>query len=241
MQPSFDHLHFDFEDFVVKELKFKLINDDAICKFYLRGICPKGPNCEQRHEQPAPAPQWGRERSVVCKHWLRGLCKKGDACEFLHEYNLRKMPECWFYSKYGYCSNGDECMYLHVDPDSKLKECPFYARGFCKSGPTCRFKHVKKMVCQLFLTGFCPRGPDCPNGHPKWEEPIIDKLDMPTDAITVDNVDDQAPVYYLDKPQRNLENITCYKCQQRGHYANQCPQRGPPKQYNTHHIPVVSS
>jgi len=37
----------------------------------------------------------------VCKHWLRGLCKKGDQCEFLHEYDMTKMPECYFYSKFG--------------------------------------------------------------------------------------------------------------------------------------------
>jgi hypothetical protein len=24
----------------------------------------------------------------------------------MHEYNLRKMPECWFFAKYGFCSNG---------------------------------------------------------------------------------------------------------------------------------------
>ena len=38
---------------------------------------------------------------MVCKHWLRGLCKKGDQCEFLHEYDMTKMPECYFYSKFG--------------------------------------------------------------------------------------------------------------------------------------------
>ena len=37
---------------------------------------------------------------VVCKHWLRGLCKKGDGCEFLHEYDMTKMPECYFYSRF---------------------------------------------------------------------------------------------------------------------------------------------
>lgn len=41
------------------------------------------------------------EKTVVCKHWLRGLCKKGDQCEFLHEYDMTKMPECYFYSKFG--------------------------------------------------------------------------------------------------------------------------------------------
>ena len=38
---------------------------------------------------------------VPClKHWLRGLCKKGDQCEFLHEYDMSKMPECYFYSRF---------------------------------------------------------------------------------------------------------------------------------------------
>jgi Zinc finger domain len=68
----------------------------------------------------------------VCKHWLRGLCKKGDACEFLHEYNLRRMPECWWYAKYGFCSSGDECLYAH--PKERKIECPDYKRGFCKLG-----------------------------------------------------------------------------------------------------------
>lgn len=38
---------------------------------------------------------------VVCKHWLRGLCKKGDQCKFLHQYDVTRMPECYFFSKFG--------------------------------------------------------------------------------------------------------------------------------------------
>ena len=64
-----------------------------ICKFYLKGSCMKGNQCQFRHSR--------NERAVVCKHWLRGLCKKGDLCEFLHEYDLEKMPECYFFSKFG--------------------------------------------------------------------------------------------------------------------------------------------
>lgn len=41
------------------------------------------------------------EKTVVCKHWLRGLCKKGDQCRFLHQYDLSRMPECYFFSKFG--------------------------------------------------------------------------------------------------------------------------------------------
>ncbi|KAI8803616.1 hypothetical protein BJ742DRAFT_682930, partial [Cladochytrium replicatum] len=127
-----------------------------VCKFFLRGYCARGQSCPNRHTK--------NERTVVCKHWLRGLCKKGELCEFLHEYNLRKMPECWFYSKYGECSN-PECLYLHIDPNDKVRECAWYARGFCKHGARCRHKHVRKALCPLYLTGFCPKGPECPFGQ----------------------------------------------------------------------------
>ena len=68
-------------------------NPGDICKFYLKGSCMKGPACPYRHSR--------NDRAVVCKHWLRALCKKGDLCEFLHEYDMTKMPECYFFSKYG--------------------------------------------------------------------------------------------------------------------------------------------
>lgn len=65
-----------------------------------RGVCLKnevkacllGALCPLRHII--------KDKQVVCKHWLRGLCKKGDQCEFLHEYDLSRMPECFFFSKY---------------------------------------------------------------------------------------------------------------------------------------------
>jgi len=56
-------------------------------------ICQRGPNCPFRHVLG--------DKPVVCKHWLRGLCKKGDQCEFLHEYDMSKMPECYFYARFG--------------------------------------------------------------------------------------------------------------------------------------------
>jgi cleavage and polyadenylation specificity factor subunit 4 len=176
---------FDFESFVQKELGLnigtgtdsnflygimRIFSNDyglgqGICRFFLRGACRKGSRCEYKHSQ-----SYRRDKSVMCKHWLRGLCKKGENCEFSHEYNLKKMPECWFYSNYKECSNA-ECMYLHVDPESKVAECLWYNRGFCKHGPLCRNKHARKRVCQRFLTGFCPLGPACEEGHPKFEIP----------------------------------------------------------------------
>jgi cleavage and polyadenylation specificity factor subunit 4 len=71
------------------------------------------------------------QKTIVCKHWLRALCKKGDSCEFLHEYDMTKMPECYFYSRYGQCHK-KECTFLHIDPESKIKDCAWYDRGFCR-------------------------------------------------------------------------------------------------------------
>ncbi|OMJ22258.1 Cleavage and polyadenylation specificity factor subunit 4 [Smittium culicis] len=151
-------LSFDFEDFVKNELSLNLSNPlinnsnnptkqkqpepTGVCNFFLKGHCWKGNSCQYRHisqeehnnERNSFKSKNFSERAVVCKHWLRGLCKKGDKCEFLHEYNLTKMPECWFYAKYGECGNSDECVYQHIDPDSRIKDCPWYSRGFCKNG-----------------------------------------------------------------------------------------------------------
>lgn len=86
-----------FQDFSIHYLLplFNLLTESgaAICTFYLSNVCSKGVACPYRHVKG--------DRTVVCKHWLRGLCKKGDDCEFLHEFDMSKMPECYFFSKFG--------------------------------------------------------------------------------------------------------------------------------------------
>ena len=139
--------------------------DGEVCRFFLRGGCVRGAACPQRHTKS--------DRTVVCKHWLRGLCKKGDMCEFLHEYDLSRMPICFFFSKYGECSNAD-CTYRHLAGDEGGRDCPWYERGFCKHGHGCRGRHVRRIACENYLLGFCPEGPSCKFGHPKFEPPRED-------------------------------------------------------------------
>jgi cleavage and polyadenylation specificity factor subunit 4 len=240
---------FDFEDELASrdakdpanQISLGDLNGEAeICKFFLKGSCSKGTQCPYRHNRT--------EKSVVCKHWLRGLCKKGDTCEFLHQYDLSKMPECYFYSKFGECSN-PECMYLHINPDDKIRECPWYVRGFCRSGPKCRFKHVKKTtVCENYLIGFCPLGPNCKFGHPKWEIPKEESQSKQASASRTSVVCHKCgqighkaaqcpkfpqqvkpiPTYASERTEdgkRPIETVTCYKCGLLGHYANKCPNK----------------
>mmetsp|Transcript_8096 Transcript_8096/g.24391 ORF Transcript_8096/g.24391 Transcript_8096/m.24391 type:complete len:362 (-) Transcript_8096:502-1587(-) len=155
------------------ELDRQFIDDEQaegqstdLCRFFFsKSGCKRGERCQFRHAR--------NDKLIVCKHWLRGLCKRGVLCEFLHEFDKSKMPECYFFSKFGECSNS-ECIYRHVDPDKKRNECPYYARGFCKHGPKCRLRHVKKEACHDYLAGFCKNGPECVFGHARFEIPRLD-------------------------------------------------------------------
>lgn len=208
---SFDFeksLHVDEDEHQPKE----------ICKFYLKGHCLKGTECPYRHIKP--------EKAVVCKHWLRGLCKKGDKCEFLHEYDPKKMPECWFFSNYGECSN-PECIFRHIKPE--VKTCAWYDRGFCRHGPKCKNKHQFKIACPDYLAGFCIQGPNCKFAHPKFdipkEDPQQKKVIPPQQVVPPKpiSLQEQRP---QQKQYRPLNEVTCFKCRQKGHYANKCPLRG---------------
>lgn len=221
--------------------------------------CEKGATCPFRHIRG--------DRTIVCKHWLRGLCKKGDQCEFLHEFDMKKMPECYFYSRFNACHN-KECPFLHIDPESKIKDCPWYDRGFCRHGPHCRHRHLRRVLCLNYLAGFCPDGWNCKYMHPSFELPPfsdvskenIKKLptchscgetghkasacrkaqsdigDMnvrkglrPQDIRNTESMDvDENHTQQLSnipntKMSKPLEDITCYKCGNKGHYANKCP------------------
>ncbi|XP_071453787.1 cleavage and polyadenylation specificity factor subunit 4 [Hetaerina americana] len=222
----------------------------AVCEFFPKGNCHKGSACPFRHVRG--------DRTIVCKHWLRGLCKKGDQCEFLHEYDMSKMPECYFYSRFNACHN-KECPFLHIDPESKIRDCPWYDRGFCRHGPNCRHRHVRRVLCLHYMAGFCPEGPDCKFMHPRFELPATDVQQkegkkviitchycgesghkaiycnkMPPDLKELRAKEEEfrvssKAVLYVNKGdedpklQKPLEEVTCFKCGCKGHYANKCP------------------
>lgn len=247
-----DHIRFDLEIAVEQQLGAQPLpfpgmdkSGAAVCEFFLKAACTKGGMCPFRHISG--------EKTVVCKHWLRGLCKKGDQCEFLHEYDMTKMPECYFYSKFE-CSN-KECPFLHIDPESKIKDCPWYDRGFCKHGPICRHRHTRRVICGNYLVGFCPDGSSCKFMHPRFDLPMGTEqppLPPPTPAMQKNNsqvlnrsssliqlTTQMSPVSVQRTPQssglgqyqstpmgskgpRPLDQVICYKCGERGHYANRC-------------------
>uniref|UniRef100_A0A8C6T146 Cleavage and polyadenylation specificity factor subunit 4 n=1 Tax=Neogobius melanostomus TaxID=47308 RepID=A0A8C6T146_9GOBI len=235
-----DHIKFDLEIAVKQQLGAQPLpfpgmdkSGSAVCEWHV------------------PFRHISGEKTVVCKHWLRGLCKKGDQCEFLHEYDMTKMPECYFYSKFGECSN-KECPFLHIDPESKIKDCPWYDRGFCKHGPDCRHRHTRRVICVNYLVGFCPEGKSCKFMHPRFELPMGASEQPPLppgqnqtkiastmgrSSLSLIQLTNSSPGQrpqnnytsamnpqnnIMARGQRPLDQVTCYKCGEKGHYANKC-------------------
>eukprot|EP01062_Namystynia_karyoxenos_P071235 TRINITY_DN66675_c0_g1_i1.p1 TRINITY_DN66675_c0_g1~~TRINITY_DN66675_c0_g1_i1.p1 ORF type:complete len:471 (+),score=134.70 TRINITY_DN66675_c0_g1_i1:90-1415(+) len=120
-----------------------------------------------------------RRPEEVCKYWLRGLCRMGDECEYLHEFDHSRVPECFYYLRFGECHN-PECVFRHVSLEEKIPECAAYARGFCKYGAQCRLRHVKRDACPNYLAGLCVDGNRCRYGHPRLRyytrEAVMERL-----------------------------------------------------------------
>ncbi|CAH1980752.1 unnamed protein product [Acanthoscelides obtectus] len=171
---------------------------------------------------------------------------------------MTKMPECYFYSRFNACHN-KECPFLHIDPESKIKDCPWYDRGFCRHGPHCRHRHVRRVLCTNYLAGFCPDGPKCKYMHPRFELPAPPDQNMKDPkkqpviichfcgehghkAIHCNKMVDPTKVQFIQEDRhpgenegqggsflhqklmpKKLEDVTCYKCGTKGHYANRCP------------------
>lgn len=122
---------------------------------------PSGGMCPFRHISG--------EKTVVCKHWLRGLCKKGDQCEFLHEYDMTKMPECYFYSKFGPQLRPSTPVTVYRPRREAFNDrpvpCLLSLPGEC-SNKECPFLHIdpesKIKDCPWYDRGFCKHGGSCP-------------------------------------------------------------------------------
>lgn len=190
----------------------------ATCVFHLRGLCARASMCPFRHIKP--------DRTIVCKHWLRGLCKKGDSCEFLHEYDMSKMPECYFYSKFRACSN-KECPFLHIDPESKVKDCPWYDRGFCRHGPSCRHRHTRRVACINYLCGFCPDGPACKFVHMRFDIPNLTGTNERTNernttnhSFGSDQTQSQSTMNEMRTKPKGM--VICHYCNEPGHKIYVC-------------------
>jgi len=186
--------------------------DQKICQLFLQGKCTSGMQCAFRHMRHGA-------RAEVCKHWIRAMCKKNELCEYVHIYDMSRMPKCQFFSTYGTCIAGEDCNFLHLAPQVVIRDCPAYDRGFCRRGPNCRLRHVRRLLCPKYLAGFCPDGPKCTLAHPKFN-PYFGLLGEGGDD------DEPDPTARAGGPTQPTAAAVCGRCKGVGHFTHQCPHAG---------------
>ncbi|VDK78662.1 unnamed protein product [Litomosoides sigmodontis] len=207
----------------------------GVCIRNEQGTCAMGAVCPLRHIIG--------DKAVVCKHWLRGLCKKGDQCEFLHEYDLMacsnrecpfrhidpesKIKDCPWYDR-GFCRHGPFCKHRH----RRRVLCPNYLAGFCPDGRECKYAHPSFNIPPVDTTqilrarGQYNIGIVCHNCHERGHKatycphlPTQTQLPL-LDSSKVNAQISQELVALSEK--KALSDVTCYKCGEKGHYANRC-------------------
>ncbi|KAL1431243.1 hypothetical protein MTO96_014619 [Rhipicephalus appendiculatus] len=117
--------------------------------------------------------------------------------------------------------------------------CMKYLCGFCPDGPECKFMHPmfdlpvpdpaqqgRNIVCHYCgETGhkalFCQKMPDDTREEQQFRVQFVNHL---SGAYRRDHDDGGGPSTGRGKRNlRPLDQVTCYKCGEKGHYANKCP------------------
>ncbi|KIH48201.1 hypothetical protein ANCDUO_21733, partial [Ancylostoma duodenale] len=85
------------------------------------------------------------------------------------------------------------------------------------SGPYCKHRHRRRVICPNYIAGFCPDGKECKFTHPSFALP--------------------APENPVANNKRLFNHqIICHNCHERGHKATHCPhlptQQGKPSDSN---------
>mmetsp|Transcript_133 Transcript_133/g.37 ORF Transcript_133/g.37 Transcript_133/m.37 type:complete len:126 (+) Transcript_133:256-633(+) len=116
-----------------------------------------------------------------------------------------------------------KCRYRHLRNGIMDEECPYYACGFCILGKRCKFKHTERELCKNFLLGYCPMGAKCLYAHPSPLTSEEEKKFALVNSQFYYSIYRQMSEDPIPQRRISVSQVTCHKCNQKGHYANKCP------------------
>ncbi|XP_073416368.1 putative cleavage and polyadenylation specificity factor subunit 4-like protein isoform X2 [Dendrobates tinctorius] len=186
----------------------------------------------QRGSQILPFQGMDKSGAAVCDFFIQGICKKGECsnkdCPFLHIDPASKIKDCPWYDR-GFCKHGPACKHRHT----RRVMCTNYLVGFCPEGPSCKYVHPKVDLIiyspDHIKNAAAPQRVQVPSlpcdPEPTLKPPAL-ILELPhLSHLTVLTMMHER----FRKMQENvcgglrpLEQVTCFKCGERGHYANKC-------------------
>ncbi|CEF63051.1 Putative cleavage and polyadenylation specificity factor subunit 4-like protein [Strongyloides ratti] len=216
------------------------MNKSVVCKHWLRGLCKKGDQCEFLHEIDL-------EKMPECFFYSKFKACSNKECPFRHIDPDSKIKDCPWYDR-GFCRHGPFCKHRH----RRRVMCPFFLAGFCSQGKECKDAHPSFAIPstdpkpKLFQPNYNPQSITCHNcqgkGHKATYCPLLinsqgnsikgNNVNMNTSISSTTTNNSNTPSgpqlgrtfqshnHNFDK--RSLSEVTCFKCGEKGHYANRC-------------------
>jgi len=231
----------------------------VVCKHWLRGLCKKGNDqCEFLHE-------YDLTKMPPCHFFINfGKCSNPE-CPFLHVKPEDRAKDCAWYAR-GFCKHGPNCRNRHV----RAVACGKYLAGFCPDGPNCTSGHPKyelpvedtmvtkdgtvvtakrtPLMCTRcgnlgHTSSYCRNSKDADGSLAQAKKKVqSEEKEVVIDGERIKLIQPIGQPKKRDAQGslRKLELVTCFKCGERGHYANVCTntRRAPPK--DGYHLPGVS-
>ena len=204
---------------------------DEVCKYWLRGLCKMGEDCEFLHEHVT-------SKIPECFFYQGfGECSNPE-CVFRHNSMDEGIPECQAFRR-GFCKYGPKCRLKHI----KLDACPNFMAGLCVDGPECRLGHPST----LYITDDCIR--QRMTDRRAIEECGLRAIKFIQTQCGVCGTQGHSPMQCpqntnkvaelkreLSKKYEEPSGIGCYHCRQEDHTSNECSRKR--ERYMQHRHPL---